>query len=56
MRAAKMVLAGVREEFTASGAPHAKSLIKYTGFAIDGSERDDLWVEFQQQQGNSGGE
>ena len=44
----QMVLADIREEFTAAGAPHAKSLIKYVGFSIDRKERDELWVEFQQ--------
>lgn len=36
-----------REDFAATGVPHAKTLIAHMGFEIDNKERDMLWNEFK---------
>lgn len=39
-----MVLRGVREDFTAAGAPHASALSMLAGFPVDAKERDAAWA------------
>ena len=43
----KLTLRGQREDFTASGAPHAKSLSNVLGWRIENKERDTLWTAFK---------
>lgn len=42
-----MVLRGQREDFTASGAPHAAVLSNEVGFIVDAKERDLAWAAAQ---------
>jgi len=39
-----MVVEGVREHFTAAGAPHTTALSQKLGFAVDAKERDAVWT------------
>lgn len=43
----KVTLRGKREEFTASGAPHAKVLSVELGWTVQNKERDQAWTAFQ---------
>jgi hypothetical protein len=43
----KVTLRGKREEFTASGAPHAKVLSNELGWTVSNKERDTAWAAFQ---------
>jgi hypothetical protein len=43
----KVTLRGKREEFTASGAPHAKVLSNELGWIVGNKERDAVWTAFQ---------
>lgn len=43
----KVTLRGKREEFTASGAPHAKVLSTELGWTVQNKERDQAWTAFQ---------
>lgn len=45
-----MVLKGQREDFTASGAPHAGILSTALGFTVDAKERDVVWASVQTEQ------
>ena len=38
---------GRREDFTATGVPHAKALLAELGWAVGNKERDQQWVAFQ---------
>lgn len=40
-----------REDFTASGAPHIKAIRAEVGFTVDNKERDKMWEEFRQKEG-----
>lgn len=44
-----MILRNRREEFTAAGVPHGRSLAKELGWSLPNQERDLLWVEFHNQ-------
>lgn len=39
-----MVAMNVREEFSASGAPHTKTLSTRVGFTVNNKERDLIWA------------
>lgn len=43
-------LRGRREDFTASGAPHAKAVSTALGWIIQNKERDIVWTAFKTQQ------
>ena len=43
----KVTLRGKRDEFTASGAPHAKVLSNELGWTVSNKERDQAWAAFQ---------
>lgn len=43
----KVTLRGKRDEFTASGAPHAKVLSTELGWTVSNKERDSAWTAFQ---------
>lgn len=43
-----MVATNIREDFTASGAPHNKKLSDRVGFAVDARERDAVWAELRE--------
>ena len=43
----KITLRGQREDFTASGAPHAKALSNILGWTIQNKERDTVWTAFK---------
>lgn len=43
----KITLRGQREDFTASGAPHAKALSNILGWTIQNKERDAVWTAFK---------
>lgn len=42
----KILKRGVREEFDASSAPHAKALAKELGWKLTQKERDAFWVDY----------
>lgn len=44
----KIVKRGARDDFTASGSPHAAALSKEVGFPVDAKERDAIWLRVQQ--------
>lgn len=37
-----------REDFTAGGAPHLKTVSKLAGFSVQNKERDEAWTVFRQ--------
>jgi hypothetical protein len=43
----QIALRGQRDDFTASGAPHAKAVSKLLGWRLDNKERDAAWAAFQ---------
>ena len=42
-----------REDFTAQGVPATPALATVLGFAVTAKERDDAWVEFQQEKSDA---
>lgn len=43
----QIVLRNRREDFTATGAPHARALKELLGFTVQNKERDTLWDKVQ---------
>lgn len=43
----KILLRAQREDFAASGAPHAKAASLLLGWTLGNKERDTLWTEFR---------
>lgn len=46
-----LVEGGVREDFTAAGAPHTKSLTALLGWQPTAQERDEAWLAYQADKG-----
>lgn len=42
-----MVASNVREEFTAAGVPHNKTLSARVGFTVGAKERDEIWADLK---------
>lgn len=51
----EILLKNQREDFTATGAPHAKAISAIVGFTVNNKERDVAWVKFQADRGEAKG-